>query len=123
MKLSDNIVSILEYNEFSISEIEKQDGEYYAEIEQYTPEGEDWFESIWFDGTDNGFITAVQNVSRNFDPNEAAMVWIPCRGKNGVPESIKDLIADAEWKKEKLEVLANELVDAYDLQDNLADYF
>lgn len=113
MKLNDKIISIIEHNGFSIEEIEENGNEFYTEIGQYTPEGEDWFETIWFDGTDNGFIEAVQNVSHNFDPDEAAMVWIPCRGKNGVPESIKDLIADAEWKKEKLEVLANKLADYF----------
>lgn len=117
MKLSDNIISILEYNEFDISEIEKQDDGYYVDISQYTPEGEDWYETIWFDGTDNGFIEAVQNVSRNFDVDEAVEIWIPSMGKNGVPDSIKALIEDAEWKKEQLEVLADELSDVYIVQN------
>lgn len=117
MKLSDNIISILEYNGFSVSKPEKQDNEYYTEIGQYTPAGEDWYECIWFDGTDNGFITAVQNVSRSFDVDEAAEIWISCRGKNGVPDSIKVLIVDAEWKKEKLEVLAKELEDIYEIEE------
>ena len=117
MKLNDNIISILEYNEFDISEIEKQDDEYYTEISQYTPAGEDWSECIWFDGTDNGFIEAVQNVSHNFNPEDAAQVWIPYRGKNGVPDSIKTLLKDAEWKKETLEALANELEDIYEIEE------
>ena len=117
MKLSDNIISILEYNGFSVDKPEKQDDEYYTEISQYTPAGEDWYECIWFDGTDNGFITAVQNVHHNFDVDGAVEFWIQFRGKDGVPNSIKTLIDDAEWKKEKLEALANELEDIYEIEE------
>lgn len=114
MKLNDSIISILEYHGFSVDEVKKQGNEYNVDISQYTPEGEDWFEIIWFNGTNNGFIEAVQNASHNFDPEDAAMVWIPCRGKNGVPESIKALLEDAEWKVRKLEALANDLSDVYE---------
>ena len=109
MKLSDNILMILENNGFSINEVRIQDGVYYVEINQYTPEGEDWLETIWFNGTKEGFVKSFQKHARDFDPEDAAEVWIPLRGKNGVPHSIKDLLKDAEWKKKTLLNTARQL--------------
>ena len=92
-----------------MSSINEQDGSYYVDINQYTPEGEDWYESIWFNGTKEDFVNAVKNRAENFDVDEEVEIWIPSRGKNGVPHSIKALVQDAEWKKHKLQELANNL--------------
>ena len=109
MKLNDKVIKVVENNDFSINEVEKQDNDFYVELSQYTPCGEDWWETIWFDGTDEGFIEAVRERYRDFDVEEEAEVWIECRGKNGVPNSIRDLIEDAEWKANMLGELADEL--------------
>lgn len=36
-------------------------------------------------------------------------IWIPSRGRNGVPSSISALVHDAEWKLEQLESLVCDL--------------
>lgn len=112
-KLSDQIVEILENNDFNVNEVDEQDGEYYVEIGQTTPEREDWWETIWFDGTDNDFVTAVSKVAVNFDVDEESEVWIESRGKRGVPNSIRALVEDAEWKKKTLQKLSRELEREY----------
>lgn len=109
MKLNDKIIGIVESNNFYISEITKQHDSYYVDINQYTPCGEDWWETVQFDGTNKGFIEAVEERYKTFDVNEEAEVYIDMRGTNGVPNSIRDLIEDAEWKKSMLKQLANEL--------------
>lgn len=74
-----------------------------------TPCCEDWWETIWFDGTDKDFIKAVRGRADNFDIDEEVEVYISCRGEYGVPSNTKDLIEDAEWKKSALDELAGDL--------------
>lgn len=111
IKLAQEVIDLLETHDFNISEIHEQDGEYYVDIGQYTPEGEDWSECIWFDGTTKGFIDAVQARAESFNVDEEVEVFVECRGKNGVPSSIKALVEDAEWKCKTLEALADALWD------------
>ena len=103
------IINVLENNDFGTDEITKQGDKYYMEINQYTPEGEDWNECIWFDGTDKGFIDSLEERIDNFDIDEEVEIWVDSRGKNGVPSSIKALIEDAEWKFKTLKNILNEL--------------
>lgn len=109
MKLSNKIISVVENNGFSIHEVEKQGEDFYIEINQYTPCGEDWWETIWFDGTDEGFIEAIKDRYNSFDVDEETEIWIENRGKNGVPSSIKALVEDAEWKERTLGKLFDQL--------------
>jgi hypothetical protein len=108
MKLNDKIIEVLETNNFSVYEITKQGDDYYIEISQYTPLGEDWWVTVWFDGTDNGFIESIREIYENFDVDEETEIWIESRGKNGVPNSIKALVEDAEWKQATLGELASD---------------
>ena len=110
MILPEEIVDILENNGFSCNgKISKQSGEYYVEISQGTPLGADWSEIIWFDGSKEGFVEAVRKRANGFDVDEEVEVYIPCRGENGCPSSIEDLVNDAKWKKEQIEKLADAL--------------
>lgn len=110
-ELSEEIIEVLENNDFVVNDVEKQDGEYYVEIGQNTPEGEDWWMTIWFDGTDENFIKSVSEIASNFDVDEEASIWIDSRGKRGVPNSIGCLLEDARWKKEILQKVSMELED------------
>lgn len=114
MELHEQIVKIVEGKGFSLGKVTKQDHvvddeQYYVEINQSTPEGEDWWETIWFNGTNEGFIDGVKCRYLNFDVDEEVEVWIEGRGKNGVPSSIRALVEDAEWKENKLEKLSDAL--------------
>lgn len=113
--LNQQIIDVVEKNRFTIHNVEKQGKELYVELGRYTPCGEDWWETIWFDGTNDGFIEAVRDRYNNFDVDEEAEIWVECRGRNGVPSSIKALVEDAEWKESALGRLADEL-------EELGDY-
>lgn len=103
MKLNNKIIKVLEDCDFCVNEVEKQGNDFYVELGQFTPCGEDWWETIWFDGTNKGFIEAVQNRHESFDVNEEVEVWIEHRGKDGIPSSIRKLVEDAEWKESMIE--------------------
>ena len=105
MELSKKILDILEDNGFSCEKITEQDKKYYIEINQNTPAGEDWWTTIWFDGTSAGFIDSLEEIVSDFDVDEEVEIWIPSRGKNGVPNSIETLVEDAKWKLKQLEDL------------------
>lgn len=107
--LNQRIIDTVEKNGFTIHEVEKQGNDFIVEINQGTPLGEDWWEAIWFDGTNDGFVEAVRDRYNNFDVDEEAEIWVECRGRNGVPSSIKALVEDAEWKESALGLLADEL--------------
>lgn len=109
IKLSDTIVEILEDNGFTYNSITEQDGKYYIELNNDTPVGEDWWITVWFDGTDRSFVDSIEDITTNFDVDEEVEVWIPSRGQNGVPSSISALVHDAEWKLEQLESLLCDL--------------
>lgn len=76
IKLSNTIAEILEYNGFSYNEVEEQDGKYYIELNNGTPEGEDWWVTVWFDGTDKSFVDAVEEITTNFDIDEEVEIYI-----------------------------------------------
>lgn len=109
--LSQNILDILENNGFDTENLEfgKQDESFFIELNQCTPEGEDWWITIWSDGTDAGFIKNIIERADNFDIDEEVEPWIELRGEQGVPNSIVALIDDARWKQTTLRALADDL--------------
>lgn len=110
MELHKKIIELLENNGFSVNDVE-QNGEsgYYVELNQSTPEGEDWWVTITYDGTDEDFIREFKTYADYFDVDEEVEIWIDSRGKNGVPSSIRALVEDAEWKEETLKNTADDL--------------
>ena len=113
MELSKRIEELLEKHDFSVcGEITERtynnDG-YDVELETYSPEGEDVIISLIYDGTEEDFIRQFRSYAEWFDAEEHAEMWIESRGKNGVPDSIKDLLEDAEWIKSTLEKVTDDL--------------
>lgn len=114
LMLSEDIIQIVDECGFSMN-IEKQNtgnelfNKYCADLNQSTPEGEDWWENIVFDGTDSDFITEIRNRAYYFDVDEEVEKWIPCRGEGGCPWSILALVEDAQWKEKKLSDLSSKL--------------
>lgn len=115
MELCKEIVDVLEANDMIAHEGGKLEYagrvEIYKEIEFHSPAGEDVIETIWFDGTDAGFVKGFRENAGNFDIDDHTVLWIDGRGKNGVPGSISELLADAAWIKATLMRVAGELDD------------
>lgn len=107
--ITDEIRNVFKQHDMTLHDRDEQDGEFYRELEFYSPEGEDVVETIWYDGTAEGFVSALVKHAEGFDPEEHAEPWIGHRGKDGVPKSIIALINDAIWIKNELLSVADEL--------------
>ncbi len=116
-KVSKKIIEALEANDWSLSEVYEQDGKYYVEIENYSPAGENIIETVWFDGTSKGFVQGLEELAESFDADEHAELWVDKRGKNGVPETIRELIDDADAIQEMLNEAAEKVKAAVLLQN------
>ena len=78
------------------------------EISQYTPAGEDWYES--FDASSpEAFIENLKSRVDGWDSDEEAEPYIEMRGQSGVPDSIRDLLDDADWKESQLKDLLDDI--------------
>lgn len=103
-ELEQKYIDILEQNDWSISYY-TDDGR--VELETYSPLGEDFLIIVKVEN----FPEAVREYANDFDANEHAAMWIEARGKiNGAPESIRELIDDAEAIQDMLNKLADILV-------------
>lgn len=108
-RLSKKVNETLSANDFRICSIEEQRGNYVAELEWYSPAGEDFIMVLWFVGTSADFIREFGKYAEDFDPEEHAAMWIENRNSvSGVP-SIRELIDDADEIKETLMRVAAEL--------------
>lgn len=81
--------------------VETSDGG--AEIFKNSPLGEDFF---FYVSDRKDIVNEIVEYAENFDAEEHAEMWIEYRGTKGVPNSIIDLIRDADDIKEMLEELA-----------------
>lgn len=87
----------------------------YVELSKYSPLGEYFSMIIDFDTKPPvlSFLDNLREYHMSFDPDEHAEMWIPKRGENGVPKSIRDLIDDAEDIEDMI----------WELWDVLTDYY
>ena len=113
MELSERIIEVLEAHDISlcgeISERTYNNDGYDVDLETYSPEGEDVIIPLIYDGTEEDFIRQFERYAEDFDAEDHAEMWIESRGKNGVPDSIKNLLEDAEWIKDTLMEITDEL--------------
>lgn len=115
-ELNENIVRVFENNGFTVGEPEYSNHhkEYCVEINQSTDLGEDWWLTLWYDGSDEDFIQKFETLVEYFDPDEEAEIYIDMRGKNGVPDSIRDILDDQVWKLETLKTTLKELNEEFE---------
>lgn len=102
----DMLIDILEQNDMKYTST----GNFSGEIEFYSPLGEDVVLDL--DYTSNSIVESFISLYESFDAEEHAAMWINSRGTNGVPDSIRDLLEDAEWIESKLGYVARELKNA-----------
>lgn len=75
------------------------------ELEKYSPGGEDFIFDI--DGKD--IAQEVAEYTRDFDVDEHVELWVGGRGKRGVPDTVRELVDDADAIKKMLVELAEAL--------------
>ena len=90
------------------------DRDTYCTIYKYTPLGEDYSFCLHLKRgkesySANDFINALEGYYESFDVDEEVTSWVDNRGKNGVPESIEDLLDNTKWKKQWLSKLITDL--------------
>lgn len=78
------------------------------EIEFWSDAGED---VVFYIGglTDREFVEMFSDYAASFDPDEHAETYISMRGSRGVPETIRELLDDADGIKKTLENAAHQL--------------
>ena len=108
-KLSARITDLLESHDIRVNGVYEQDGSYIAEIEFWSAAGEDMVAVIWYDGTSKDFVEEFCNYASDFDADEHAEGLISMRGKNGIPNSVRELIDDADAIAKFLDKVAREL--------------
>lgn len=114
-ELEQRYIDILEENDWNVSSY-TEDGR--VEIGKYSPAEEDF--SIIVDV--ENFSESVREYANNFDADEHAEMWIEARGRvNGVPNSIRELIEDAEEIQEMLNELSDTLVKDENNKENLEE--
>lgn len=95
----ERVYEVLSENSYEYNYKEKEsDGHFLLKFGKRTPCGEDWQECIRFDGTYQGFLSALSKRVNSFDIDTEIEPLLACRGKFGCPSSVLDLVDDAKWK-------------------------
>jgi hypothetical protein len=78
-----------------------------VDVMQFSPAGEDFFFTV----SRTNFAEEVRQYAEDFDPDEHATMWVENRNRvRGVPQSIRELINDADAIKAMLVKLGDELM-------------
>lgn len=109
MKVDPRLISVCEENGWTVNE---DDG--YVELGQHSPAGEDFYFCV----DAEKFTENVIDYEDSFSPDEHAAEFVPSRGTNGVPSSIRVLIDDADEIKMMLSELAIALEEKQSEIDN-----
>lgn len=78
----------------------------FVELEKYSPAGEDFIFSV----DSRHFVRNVKQYAMEFDTDEHTMMWVEnMKTVNGVPQSVRILLTDAEEIEKMLIELAEGL--------------
>ena len=93
-------------------EFNTQDKEKYATFSQYSPLGEDFSFDVWYERISE-IPEKVKEYWEDFDANEHAMFWVENKNVPGTPQSVSELVEDANAIDEMLSTLAGCLEQGY----------
>lgn len=101
---------ILENYDINCIELYNWREDYYvATFQMYSPLGEDIEFTIHYDGTNKDFAREFIKYYESFDVDDHVEIWIPNRGTNGIPKSIRELVEDAEAIEKILESVSDQI--------------
>lgn len=67
---------------------------------------------IGFDGTAEDFVKQFCEAAENYDVDEEVELFVDMRGKNGIPNTVRELLDDCQEAKDTLMEIANKLKEA-----------
>lgn len=109
MNIKDELLNFFDRNNFPVEEFETYtDGRTVLSVQRTSPAGEDWHMTFEAGNCTYGeLIKSIADAAYYFDVDEEASEWIKMRGENGVPNSVRTLLEDAEWKEATLKDLSS----------------
>lgn len=106
--LGEELTDILNNNDISVYSAEQTENGMSIGLEFYSDLGENVIIDIDCKDKDD-FIKKFEEYAQDFDVDEHAEMWIEGRGTNGVPESVSDLLEDAQSIKNFLVQVSDEI--------------
>ena len=89
------------------------DGTWYGLVEFWTDTaGQDIPVEIDFDGTAEDFVEKFAEYADNYDVDENVELFVGMRGKQGVPNTVRELLDDCQEAKDTLMKIKKELEEA-----------
>ena len=107
--ISKKVFALLEANDFSHGAITVQDGVHIIEIGWYSPAGEDFYATIWFNGSNKDFVKRFAEYADEFSVDEHVSLYAASLGQNGVPSTYLELVEDAQAIQKALRDMAAKL--------------
>lgn len=74
--------------------------------------GQDIPTEFEYDGTPEDFVKQFTERAENYDVDEEVEVYVSMRGKNGIPNTVRELLDDCQEAKDTLMDIARELQEA-----------
>lgn len=89
------------------------DSETEAIIEFWTDTaGQDIPTEFDYDGTPEDFVKQFTEAAENYDVDEEVELYVNMRGKDGVPDTVRELLDDCQEAKDTLMEIAEKLQEA-----------
>lgn len=84
--------------------------DYEALIEFWTDTaGQDVPTEFDYDGTPEDYVKQFTERAENYDVDDEVELYVDMRGKNGVPNTVRELLDDCQEAKDTLMEIANKL--------------
>ena len=86
---------------------------WYGLVEFWTDTaGQDIPTEFYYDGSPEDFVAKFTECANNYDVDEEVELYVNMRGKNGVPDTVRELLDDCQEAKDTLMEIAEKLQEA-----------
>lgn len=107
-RVLDKLADVAKYDWYK-----NKDGTWYGLVEFWTDTaGQDVPTEFVFDGTAEDFVKQFCEAAENYNVDDEVELFVNMRGKNGVPNTVRELLDDCQEKKDTLMEIAAKLKEA-----------